>query len=126
MGLVTEVTKRIDIPHEDGEWLEVRRLSWRELETADNAASEASTERIKRMGGDIIKAVMSLRDKEREEQATGYDKLTVLRLGLIGWSYDVKLSPESIDLLDEETAEFAYREILALSNPRTEEASKNA
>ena len=126
MALVTEAIKRVDIPHEDGEWLEVRRLSWRELEAASDTATDALMARMKQLGGEMVQALRSVTTEQQADPFGGYDRQAVLVAGLKAWSYDAKVTPENLALLDEETAAFAYREILTLSKPRTEEASKNA
>ena len=126
MALVTETVKRVDIPHEDGEWLEIRRLSWRELEAASDTATDAMMTRMKKLGGEIVQALRSAATKQQADPFDGYDRQAVLSAGLRAWSYDAKVNAENMALLDEPTAVFAFREILTLSKPRTEDDAKNA
>ena len=42
--IVKSITKQVDIPHEPGEWMLFKRLSWRQLDEASDIASDASFE----------------------------------------------------------------------------------
>jgi len=127
--LITDVTKKVDIPHEPGEWMVLKKLSWRQLELAANVASDEAIKRTKKMGGDVLVSLRKLwRDQKGEiesDPASKYDRGTVLEVGIVEWSYDAKVNKESIDSLDEQTAEWAFREILDLNKPHTEEERKN-
>jgi len=128
MALVTNVSRKVDIPHEKGEWMELKRLSWRQLEMAEEIQTDAVLKRMKSMGSDMMKALRDAVGKGKEEQDPfkRYDMATVLEIGINKWSYDAEINKENIDTLDVETAEWAFREILSLNNPRTEEETKNA
>lgn len=125
MAIVSNVTRRAEIPHEPGEWVEIRRLSWRQLEKASDLQTNASLARMRALGGDLLGALRSSSSQQQADPAASYDRAFVLNAGIVRWSYDVPVSPESIDLLDEETAAWVFREILALHKPRTEEEQKN-
>lgn len=132
MALVTKMRKRIEIPHEPGEWMEIQRLSFRQLEDARNVRASESRQAMQEMGGDIFRVI---RDQSREEllgktgvsedelaaaqsdPLTFYDTLTLLRHGLRAWSYDDELNDKHRAALDEETATWAAREILRYSKP---------
>jgi hypothetical protein len=126
MGLVTEVVKRVEIPHEPHEWIEFRKLSWRQLEQAGEAATNRSFERLKQMGGDLLTALRTAGEQQTADPLTQYDKLVVLEHGVRAWSYEAKVETKSICALDEQTADWAFGEILELSKPRSEVDSKNA
>ena len=121
--LVSNTTRRVEIPHEEGEWMEVKKLSWRQLEKASDIATDESFDRLKKMGGDIIAAFSKREAEEKQDPTTKYDRASILQMGIVKWSYDAEVKPENIDLLDEETAEWAFQEIL---KPKTEEEAKNA
>ena len=123
MAIVTNITKRVDMPHEEG-WMEFKKLSWRQLELAAEIQTEDSLKRMKALGGDMLKALRGLA-KEQEQEAQKYDRAAILECGILKWSYDEEVSKENIDLLDEETASWAYSEILSM-HQRTEEETKNA
>lgn len=125
MAIITNITRQVEIPHEPGEHMTFRRLSWRQLEQASDKASESALTRIKAMGGDLLKAIQGAAGEQAQDPAATYDRATILNMGIVAWSYDDPVTPENIDLLDEETAAWAFREILALNAPRTEADRKN-
>ncbi len=124
--LITGITKRVEIPHEPGEWMEFKKLSWRQIEVAASVYSDNALKRIKEMGGDLLASLRKLDSKEKEQakDIPRYDKGTVLEAGIIKWSYNAKINKETIGELDEITAEWAFNEILGL-NKKTEEEIKN-
>lgn len=126
MALVTNVIKRVDIPHEENEWMELRKLSWKQREKASDVSSDAILSRMKQMGGDIIKAFRETTQEQEADPSKGYDRATILYMGIARWSYDAKIDHGTIDDLDEETAAWAFKEILDMNKPRTEEETKNA
>jgi len=124
MALVTDTVRRIQIPHEEGEWMEIKRLSWRQLEMAAEIQSDSMLKKLKAMGGDLVKALQQAGKQQEQDPATKYDRGAVLKSGIVRWSYDADIE-ENIDALDEETADWAFQEILNLNQPRTEEERKN-
>lgn len=125
MALVTDIVRRVDIPHETGEWMELKRLSWRQLEKAEEIQSDSLLPKMKKMGGDIINALQEVGKKQEQDLTAKYDKGAVLGWGIVSWSYDAEVNEGNIDALDEKTANWAFREILSLNEPRTEEEQKN-
>lgn len=126
MALVTEVTKRVDIPGEPEQWLQIRKLSWRKLEQASDVQTDVQFARIKRIGRDALAAVRSSTEGQQIDPNTAYDQGEVLKLGIVAWSYDAPLTAENLDALDANTADWAFGEIMSLSKPRTEAETKNA
>ena len=126
MALVSDIVKRLDIPHEDGEWVEIRKLSWRQLELAAEIQTEDSLKRIKQMGGEMVQAMREMASDQERESAQQYDRAAILQAGIVRWSYEAEVTKENIDLLDEETAAWAFEEILNLTKPPSKEESKNA
>ena len=126
MALVTNITKKVDIPHEEGGWMEFRRLSWRQLENASEITADAMLDRMKKLGGDLLTALRDLDAKQEQAPQAQYDRAAILRAGIAAWSYDAKINPDTVDSLDEETAVWAFSEILSFNKPRTEEERKNA
>ena len=124
MAIVSGVTKRMPIPHEPDEWMELKRLSWRQKELAAEIQSDAMLKRLKQMGGDLVKALQAVGKKQEQDPVTKYDQGTVLKAGIVKWSYDAEINDENIEALDEETANWAMREILSMN--KTEEEQKNA
>lgn len=120
------ITKRVEIPHEPGEWMEIKKLSWKQLEKAQELATDALMAKMKNMGGDMVKALRDSTTEQTADPSKSYDREIVLRLGIAKWSYEARLEPDTIAELDEETASWAFKEILDLNKPRTEEEAKNA
>lgn len=119
--LVSRNAREVPIPHEAGEWLKLRPLSWKQLDDARKArqreAVKSSVEMTREMGPELMAQIRSARTDAPAETAPGdpldaYDRATLLRLGIVGWSYEEPVSAEAIDDLDEETAEWAARELI--------------
>lgn len=125
MALVSKITKKVDIPHEHGEWIEFRKLSWKQLEKASDIASEASLDRIRKLGGDMVSALRKIADDQDSQPEAKYDQGMILKMGIVSWSYDAEVSPETIEQLDSQTAEWAMNQILLLNEPKTEDEIKN-
>jgi len=119
---------KVDIPHEPGEWFEIKKLSWRQLELASDVQSEEATKRLKKMGGDIVGAMQRVKTEQVEQQDPKftYDRGFVLQAGLVGWSYDAELNKANIELLDEETARWAFYQIAGLNEKKDDAAVKNS
>ena len=119
--LVRSVTKRLEIPHEPGETMTLQRLSWSQLDQAREASTMASLAKAAKMGPELIMALRQSTDDEASE-GSQYDKATVLCYGISDWSYDAEVTAANIDMLDEQTADWAFAEILKLND----DDSKNA
>jgi hypothetical protein len=126
VAIVTNITKRVEIPHEEGEFMEFKKLSWKQLESASEISSDALMVKIKNMGGDIVKALRETTQEQKADPKQGYDRESILRKGIVKWSYDAPVTPDNISDLDEETAAWAFKEILDMNLPRSEEEVKNA
>lgn len=126
--LVTNQSKRVEIPHEKDEWMELKKLSWRQMEVAEDIQTDILLKRMKSMGADMVKALRDAVGKGKEEQDPfkRYDKSTVLDIGIVKWSYEAEITKENIEALDENTADWAFKEILSLNKTRTDEEAKNA
>lgn len=135
MALVTNITKTIDIPGEP-ETAVIRKLSHTQLKTASKVRQSEGVGFMREMGGELLKA---LRDADTEKikkiqdaqeaDVTNYDRDTLLRFGIMSWSYPVKPTVEvglnGIDELDEPTAKFLAQQIFEFSRPDTKAESKN-
>lgn len=125
--LVTNQSKRVEIPHEKDEWMEFRKLSWRQMEIAEEIQTDLLLKRMKSMGADMVKALRdAVKGKEEQDPFKRYDKSTVLDVGIVKWSYEAEITKENIETLDEVTADWAFKEILSLNKTRTDEEVKNA
>lgn len=143
--LTSKVKTRLPLPHEDGEWVEIRKLSHqqiafardqREAKVRENAVAQLQQVRFMNELGDLKPVIQEyIQSKADSEVATEtepaqvdplelYDRETLLQCGIVAWSYDEKVSPESISDLDEETANFVARAIAP--QPLTREERKNS
>ncbi len=128
--LTSKHTKQIEIPHEPGEWLKVRQLSGRALDEAREERSRRVLANARAMGAEVMLAFQDVERPASTEPAepdplADYDVDTVLRCGIIAWSYQEKVKPETIADLDEQTRDWAAREILAMCQ-RSEADRKNS
>lgn len=151
MALTTGITERRDVPHETGEWIEFRLLSWHDLDKARGVREAVALRNMRELGGELVSslqratpapviptppaatpadsngaatngAVPSTTDLENR-----YDKETLLTLGIAAWSYDAPVMPDTIRALDDETATWAMGCLLGLHLMRRSEAArKNA
>lgn len=136
MALVGSKIIEVPIPHEEGEWIRLKQLSWSDLETAQRAlmtqAQQVAGQTIATMGRDAFKAVqeaaadMAKPDApvEPPKPGDGYHGPTLLRLSLVAWSYEAPLDADTIAQLDKRTFDWAVAEAAALSNPVESEADR--
>lgn len=132
MAITTNQKKRVPIPHEEGEWIEIRRLGWKALADNADAATDATLRRMKEMGADLLaglrggvaqqgqdvpKAIAEAFDDPLKD----YDQGLLLREGIVSWSYDAEVTPDNVDALDERTARWCAEEIVAYTTGRRTE-----
>jgi|GEM_PF-2449143 len=100
VGEISEVEETIERVFEKAR-AAAKRNEPDEAEQADEDDSEA----------DEVEAAIEEAD---QDPLKGLDQLTVLRLGIVEWSYDRPLDEANIRLLDEDTARWAATEIVGL------------
>jgi hypothetical protein len=127
--------ERVDIPHEPGQWFELRRLSWKQLRKARKIVEEEQREIAKSFGAEFVAALTSGRVdedrarrliQEQQYRAVNFDTEVMLEQGIVAWSYDKPLNVDTIEQLDERTAVWAVQEIINLCKPLDEVAEKNS
>jgi len=138
VGLVTNITKKVDIPGEP-ESAEIRKLSHTQLKAAAKARQSEGVDFMRQLGGELMKAMQDS-DTEKvkklqnaqEADISNYDRDTLLREGIVSWTYDVPPRAingsgvtDGIDQLDEPTAKFLAEEIFKFSRPETVAEAKN-
>lgn len=130
--LTANRTERIEIPHEPGEWADIRMLSWKQREEARQARMNAVLRSVQSMGGDTFRQLreMTADDeeaarKQNEDALQTYDMEAVLRNGLLRLSYAETMGADVIDDLDGDTAEYIARAIIRFSS-RAEEEGKGS
>lgn len=130
----SKVTKEIAVGDER---VMLRKLSGAQLDEASKVRQFAVAQVTRQMGAELLKAfretpaVESEQDEAARRQARylSYDRLTVLKMGIVWWSVDEKPTAEKIADLDEPTMQRLFEEILDLSFQTPEEAAaarKNA
>ena len=108
----SKLTDQVGVPHEPGEWMKFRPLSWLDMQAARDARL---TRALQRASGLLPEALEVLRDETVQEEGASVEQLdqaVILRSGIAEWSYGEPVSPETIGRLDERTAEWAYEEIV--------------
>lgn len=144
MALVSFLpAKRYDIPHESGEWIELRKPSSRHVREARLARESEGRRSMNDFSAEIVKAFNSGDDDERavrrakrlselqEYSPDGFDRDTLLCASIVRWSYQrpeggmVPINRDSVGDLDEETARWAVGLVLDLMRPASKEADKS-
>ncbi|MCY3801109.1 MAG: hypothetical protein OXG46_05990 [Chloroflexi bacterium] len=107
----SKLTDQVGVPHEPGEWMKFRALSWRDLQAAEEAQMARA---LREVAGLSPQAFEFLQNQAVQQQASAgqFDQTVMLRSGIAEWSYGEPVSPEALDRLDRRTAEWAYGEIV--------------
>lgn len=118
--LIGTVVAKLDIPHEPGEWVEVRKLNHKTLARAAAVRSEAGISSMKALGAELLTALRQARDEVKEAVTApvtvdAYDRDLVLQGGVVRWSYAQPVTPESLGDLDDVTAKWLASEIVTRS-----------
>src|SRR5262245_6154413 len=129
------VTTTGAIPWDPGQTVTIQRLSGNHLAAARQASITASMAFVKQMGGpamqreladvtaDAVKAELATRAADPLRQ---YDRATVLAHGVKAWTYPDPVTPDRLDDLTDDAADFLAREILALTLPNGAGEKKTA
>ena len=142
MLVTKDITEQVPIPHEDGQWMQFRRLSWLEMTEAAETAERRSVKKMTQFGSEAVGAIIASHEKtaaatadtDGDGDATptkaptvgSYDRESLLESGIVAWSYEEKVSQKTIKQLDAETARWAAEQIFELSRERTKEERGNA
>lgn len=123
-----------EIPHEPGETVDFKRLSWRELRDARRIAQAEQRQVLRELGGDLMKAILEAEDGDEEGERriqrakrrlqndeSNFDTEAILTLSIAGWSYDQPVTKESRDRLDERTAMWIKQTAIDLTVGEEEE-----
>ena len=143
--LTIGITDKLDIPHEPGEWIEIRKLSWKHLADARKGRQETVFATVRAMGGEVLNALPSRCSKGcGEEKHDGacpppaeradpsatdptneFDIETLLQSAIIAWSYEEPVSRETVNDLNEPTTKWLAGEIVRLNTAPSEGERKN-
>ena len=118
--MIGNIITKLDIPHETGEWVEIRKLNHKTLARAAQMRSEAGISSMKSLGAELLTALRQARDDLKEAATVAvsldaYDRDLVLQGGVWRWSYATPVTPESLGDLDEATAKWLATEIVTRS-----------
>lgn len=121
------VGPQVPIPHEDGQWMQFRRLSWTEIEEAEAVKSKkflestATDPKVQASIAktispeDMSKLVAAAIERAKANPFQSCDRATVLRYGIVAWSYGVDVTEANVSDLDKMTAKWAEEQIADVS-----------
>jgi len=112
--LIGTDTRKIDIPHEEGTWIEVRDLPRKVIEEAKRLKMVDTMKSMKDFG-DIMQMFTGMQTiKDVKVTVESYDLDYVLVSGIEDWSYPEPCDDEAIARLDQKTAEFVANDLLGI------------
>lgn len=109
MALTNLATKRVDLPHEPGQWLTVRMPS---LHILDDAKQAQARKAFQLMAGVDLSQLKGLNSDRPAQAGPDYDWLTLLRRCVTAWSYPEPLTPDNLAELDAETVQVVMAALL--------------
>lgn len=130
--LVSREPITVEIPHEPGQWIGFCKLSWKQFKQARKKAEKENREVIRELGGEILKALQveggekrarKLIDEQEYDPRT-YDTEELLLAGIVSWSYEAEVNPETVAALDKQTSDWAVRKLIDLNRPPSEGEEK--
>ena len=114
MALIDKSPKRSDIPHEPGEWVDLRLLSGAQM---DKAQDSATTKMMAKMS-DVLPLMKSLPQSDSKPDDSintrriSYDPTILLESALAAWSYAEDVSSDTIEQLDAITRDWLWDTIV--------------
>ena len=116
--------KTIDLTFDPPHAVTIQKLTGRHIGKAEREHQAASVEMLKRFGGAAFQREMSaLGDvaeavtERQKDPLNSYDVPTLLLHGIVGWTYDEQVTPETLADLTAEASDFIARAILRLTKP---------
>src|SRR3972149_911108 len=100
-------TERRDIPGEDGEWMEFRKLTGGELDQAEQIQTQRSLAMIRGLDSGAMSAIRSDPVVAQPEPAAAYDKDTLVQYGVVAWSYGEACEADAKKRLEAATRDWA-------------------
>tara|TARA_R110000824_G_scaffold1386_10_gene7088 strand:+ start:2294 stop:2719 length:426 start_codon:yes stop_codon:yes gene_type:complete len=129
MGLVTGITKAVELP--DGEAI-IRKLNHKKLKEASRRQQMEGIGFMREIGPELMKALRSEDaagvdriQRTQEAALSNYDRDSLLQMGVVSWTYDPPITDsnrvEILNDLDEPTAILLSESIFRFSRPETEQ-----
>jgi hypothetical protein len=128
--------KRTPVPHEPGEWLDLRRLTFGEMKELHEGSLRSYFDDLAELPQPVIEAQLKLEKDAQKKRASakvkakppaeqgdplaGLNLEMILQFGVMAWSYvdgdgaPVEVTPLTIAALDEVTADWAARAIMLM------------
>jgi hypothetical protein len=131
----SRVVDTIEIPHDAGQTVTIRKLAPRHLEAAAKTSQAKSLDALKEMGGPaFMKELQSVvpapaQTAPATDPLLQFDRVVLMEKGVVAWTYDVPIrdtngqirrDEEGLSVfadLDDVTADFLGRAILMLAKP---------
>jgi hypothetical protein len=125
----------IPLPFDAPNWVQVRKLTGRELEQAAASGRDLFLGGNGRMFPALLRRALEHGATDPDvlhairDPLTGYDRYALVRFGLVAWSYPQSVKPltandkvngqtiDAIDDLDDEAVDFIATEVLRLTKP---------
>ncbi len=104
--------KRLDLPHEPGEYVELQTPPHGAFDTAAEIKSRKAIEQAAALPAAILQGSMETARASERDPLEMYDKATLIEAAVTGWSYDEPVTPEAVARLDLKTAEIIFKDII--------------
>ena len=109
-------TDRVDLPK--GQWAKVKELSVGELREADQKGTEVAAAMMRLLPEKVVESQMQQSQEsalDRVIRYEGYDPETLLKYGVLEWSFEEECNHENIAKLGNQNGEILGRRIFELS-----------
>jgi hypothetical protein len=131
----SQTSATIPLPFDPPHTVTVRRLTGRETDAAQAAHRDTLADASPRSWAATFRRALTKGATDPQvlqaiaDPLTGYDRFSVVRAGLVGWSYPQSIKPltpsqvadgqttNAVDDLDDEAVDFIATEILRLTKP---------
>jgi hypothetical protein len=122
----SKVTRTLNVPHDEGQTITIRKLAPRHLEAAAKEAQRTAMAEFRDMGGAaFMQELAALKSDKSEADAAPavadpvglFDRVTLLSKAVTAWSYEEAIDVDTLAELDEETQAWLAREVLTLAKP---------
>ena len=109
--LIGTNTRKIDLPHEEGQWIEVQDLPRKVIEESKRLKMTALMDAF---AGNMDAFMGQTIDRDVRVTVESYDIDYILEFAVKGWSYDDDFSVKAIAQLDQKTAEYVVNDLLGI------------
>lgn len=122
--LVGSDTRRVNIPHEPDEWIEIRTaIAPYHLERAREQFQIQVARHAAELGETVVRSLQKSAQKEKREAPSGRAALDMDVLtahAVTAWSYDAPVVLDNIRRLDAETRDWLHDQVWDVARPPTE------